>query len=147
MLKNKVLPIGGGIIAAFACVMLFDHLSHLTFPDVKIDLPEPTEENREEYMNALRDMINQLPLGALLTVMFGWIVGGFVGGAAAEKITPAPMTANALIVGFVLFLATLANLLMIPHPIWMAVIGLSAIVPAAWLGRKVAAQRHLLSGS
>ena len=118
--------------------MLFDWASHALFPSAGADsLPEPTAENREIYLEAIKKMIAELPVGALLTVMFGWWTAGFVGGATAGKITPAFWKTNALTVGFILFAATLANLLMLPHPLWMTIAGLSGIVPLSYLGGKL----------
>ena len=97
-------------------------------------MPEPTKENREEFMKALSEMMDKLPLISLVMVMLGWMLAGFVGGAVAAKFTNGNWKRNTLTVGFILFLATLSNILIIPHPLWMTIIGLSAIVPLAYLG-------------
>jgi uncharacterized membrane-anchored protein YhcB (DUF1043 family) len=134
-MKNKILPIVLGIIVGFVVIRLFDFFSHEFYDqDVLSSLPEPTKENREEYMQALSEMIAKLPMVSLVLVMTGWLVAGFVGGAVAAKLTKGNWKKNALTVGFILFLATLSNILIIPHPLWMTIIGLSGIVPLAYLG-------------
>lgn len=134
-MKNKVFPIVLGIIAGFVVIRLFDFLSHEFYDqDVLSSLPEPTRENREIYMQALSEMIAKLPLISLFLVMSGWLFSGFIGGAVAAKLTKGNWKRNALTVGFILFLATLSNILIIPHPLWMTIIGLSGIVPLAYLG-------------
>ena len=134
-MKNKVLPIVLGIITGFVIVRLFDFISHEFYDqDILNSLPAPTEKNREEYMQALSEMIAKLPIISLVMVMTGWLVAGFVGGAVAARFTKGIWKQNALTVGFILFLATLSNILIIPHPLWMTIIGLSGIVPLAYLG-------------
>ena len=134
-MKNKILPIVLGIIAGFFIVRLFDFVSHEFYDqNIQNSLPIPTEENREEYMKALSEMISKLPIVSLVLVMTGWLVGGFVGGAVAAKLTEGDWKRNALTVGFILFLSTLSIILIIPHPLWMTIIGLSGIVPLAYLG-------------
>lgn len=134
-MKNKIIPIVVGVISGFVIIRLFDFFSHEFYSqDVLNSLPAPTEENREIYMKALSEMIAKLPLISLLLVMAGWTVAGFVGGAVAAKLTDGNWKTNTLTVGFILFLATLSNVLIIPHPLWMTIIGLSSIVPFSYLG-------------
>jgi hypothetical protein len=134
-MKNKVLPVALGIIAGFVIVRLFDHFSHQYYDqDIMNSLPNPQEVEPEVYMNALSEMIAKLPFISLFLVMAGWLVGGFVGGSVAAKFTEGNWKRNALTVGFILFLATLANLLMIPHPRWMSIFGLMGILPLAYIG-------------
>jgi hypothetical protein len=40
----------------------------------------------------------------------------------------------AIVVGGLMFVATVANLIMIPHPVWFSVLGVAGIGAAAWLG-------------
>ncbi len=134
-MKNKVFPIILGIIAGFVVVSLFDFMSHEFYdPDTLPPLPEPTEENREEFMKAISERISNLPLISLVLVMAGWHIAGFTGGLVAGKFTQGNWKTNVLTVGFILFLVTLSNVLIIPHPLWMTIIGLSGIVPLAYLG-------------
>jgi len=134
-MKNKVVPIVIGIVVGFVVVRLFDFLSHEFYDqDILNSLPNPEEVEPEVYMKALSDMIAKLPLESLILVMTGWLVAAFVGGAVTAKLTSGYWKRNVLTVGFILFLATLSNLLMIPHPRWMSIFGLMGILPLAYIG-------------
>ena len=135
MIKNKILPIALGIIAGFVIVRLFDFWSHAYYDqDIMNTLPNPQEVEPEVYVNVLSEMIAKLPFISLFLVMAGWLVAGFVGGAVAAKLTEGNWKRNTLTVGFILFLATLSNLLIIPHPRWMSIFGLMGILPLAYIG-------------
>lgn len=59
------------------------------------------------------------PTVALMVVLLGWLLGPFAGGLVASRIAARSRKQYAWIIAGVLLAATLANLLAIPHPIWM----------------------------
>lgn len=106
--------IGGilaGILAGFLAIWLIEMIGHVFYP-----LPSDiTLGNREQLAALIRGM----PLGAQAFVVAAWLGGALVGGAVAYRIVGrrwAPWT----IAGFVA-LASILNILMIPHPEWMQV--------------------------
>ncbi|HTF56113.1 MAG TPA: hypothetical protein VK661_02500 [Planctomycetota bacterium] len=122
-----ILATVGGLVAAAIVLMIFQKVGHWIYP-----MPAGLDVKNKEAMGA---WISQLPLGAFLLLLAGYAVGSLAGGATAALIggTLRP----ALVTGGVLMLMGIANLLMIPHPIWLAVTSLALYLPLAWLGAKM----------
>lgn len=78
------------------------------------------------------------PTAALLVVLLGWLLGPFAGGLVASRIAARSRKQYAWIIAGVLLAATLANLLAIPHPIWMVVGALAGVPAAGWLAARLA---------
>lgn len=78
------------------------------------------------------------PTAALLVVLLGWILAPFAGGLVASRIAARSRKQYAWIIAGVLLAATLANLLAIPHPIWMVVGALAGVPAAGWLAARLA---------
>jgi hypothetical protein len=78
-----------------------------------------------------------LPAGALLFIIAAYVVGSFVAGWAAGKITKS-MTA-ALIAGGLLMIGGLVNVILIPHPLWFTIASIVVYLPCAWIGGRAAA--------
>ncbi|MGI9222106.1 MAG: hypothetical protein ACR2QS_13840 [Woeseiaceae bacterium] len=128
MLRNILAGIIG-IAIAVAIVFLADKLSHMMYP-----LPNGLDTSD---MEALRDHIATLPIGALLSVMAGWVVAAFVGAVVAGRIGDAKAWIHPTVVGGFVFTATTANLIAIPHPHWFTAVSLTAILASAWLAWRV----------
>jgi hypothetical protein len=98
-------------------------------PPPGVDLSKPAE---------VAKLMSKIPLANKVLVTLAWVLGPAVASGWAARRDPE----NGLIVGAlcgVLFTSmTLANLMMIPHPAWMAAIGLLLPFPAsmiaAWRG-------------
>jgi uncharacterized protein YacL len=58
---------------------------------------------------------------------------------AACKIGTAKPIVFAGVVGGLMLIATVANLIMIPHPLWFSILGVVGVIVAAWLGMKFGA--------
>lgn len=118
-----------GIIIAIALVWLVEMLGHSVYP--------PPADLDFADADAMRNYIATLPIGAFLFVGGAWFVATLVGTFAACKIGSAKPVVFAGVVGGLMLLATAANLVMIPHPLWFAVLGVAGVVVAAWLGMKL----------
>lgn len=129
MLRNISAGIAG-IIIAIAIVFLADELSHTVYP-----MPAGLDTGDLE---ALRDYIASMPMGAYLMVMAGWVVATFVGAIVAGKLGTAEAWIFPTVVGGFVFAATTANLIAIPHPHWFTAVSLTAILVSAWLAWFVA---------
>ncbi len=128
MLRD-ILACVAGVAIAFLIVFLADELSHMMYP------PPPGPDFGDPV--ALRLYVTTLPIGALLSVMGGWVVATFVGSVVAGRIGTAKAWIFPLVVGGLMFAATLANLIAIPHPLWFSIVSLFAILASAWLAWKV----------
>ena len=100
-----------GLVVGFAVVMLMDAVSHAVYPPPSgFDFSNP---------EAVKGLLAKAPVGALLVVSVGWLLAPMAGGFAAAKIAGRSAWVHAGIVGALLFIATIGNLLMIPHPTWL----------------------------
>ena len=125
--RNVIAGIAGVLIAG-TLVFLVEMAGHAVYP-----LPANLDFSDKEAAGAY---ISALPLGALLFVSGAWFVAALGGTFAACKIGRAKPEIYALVVGGLMVAGTIANLVMIPHPLWFSITGLLGIVIAAWLGMK-----------
>jgi len=114
-----------GLVAAFATVMLVEWISHQIYPP-----PPGLDFNNAEQV---RQHVATLPLGAFIAVLTGWLMGTLVGGLVACQIAREKPAVFASIIGTVMMAATIANLVMIPHPSWFSIAGIVAIAAATLL--------------
>lgn len=120
-----------GVVIAVALVWLIEMIGHSVYPPPpNLDFADP---------DAMRDYISTLPIGAFLFVGGAWFVATLCGTFAACKIGTAKPVVFAGVVGGLMLIATAANLIMIPHPLWFSILGIVGIIVAAWLGMTLAA--------
>jgi hypothetical protein len=79
---------------------------------------------------------------AVASIAVAWILGPLIGGLVATVVGMPAGPVLAFIVGFFLLVADIANLLMIPSPAWLWVVGILAPLPSAWLGFVLARRRR-----
>ena len=85
-------------------------------------------------------MVAGMPMAAKLMVLAAWWLGTAVGGWVANRVGRA--TWPALAVGLAVAAAVVANVIMLPHPLWMqiaGVLGPLAIGGTLWRARRAAA--------
>jgi hypothetical protein len=78
------------------------------------------------------------PIGALLVVIAGWILGGMAGGWVTARLAAKATMGHGMILGALLTLAGVANNLMIPPPVWFWIVSLVVLMPATYLGARLA---------
>lgn len=118
------LALVAGIAAALFTIMLIETLGHSLYPPPTLDYSD-TE--------ALRAYVEGLPIGAKLIVLSAWLAGTVDGVFVAGLINRARYGLCAAVIGALVLAATLANLAMIPHPLWMAAAGVLGIPLCAWI--------------
>lgn len=77
-------------------------------------------------------------------VVFGWLLASFVGGWVAAKISRAHRVTAAIVVGIGIVLGVILNATMLPHPLWMTVMGVALPIPLAWFAARLATPRATL---
>lgn len=117
-----------GIVIAVALVFAIEAV-------VGLIVPAPADFNMRDP-DAVRARVASLPTWVILLVGVGWIVGTGVGSWAAVRISRLRVLWPGLVVTAVIFLATLYNVMTIPHPIWFVAISMIAIPIAGWLGAR-----------
>jgi hypothetical protein len=127
---RTILAIVAGIAVAFGVVALADFFIHQLF-----DMPAvPTNATRER----LATYVTEMPLGAKFGVVSSWLLATLLGSYAAIKIATARKALAAMVSTGALLAATLANVLMIPHPLWMVAAGCLGIPIACSLALRLA---------
>jgi hypothetical protein len=120
---HTVVAVVAGVVVAFALAAAIEWLGQQAYPTPPgVDFSNPGQA---------RDDIRNLPIGALLLVLVSWIVATFCGGIVAGAIEKGRPRRAAGIVGVVVLLATLANLVLIPQPLWFSFVGVASIIVSA----------------
>jgi hypothetical protein len=111
-----------GFVTSIAVIVVVEMGGHMVFPHVS-------------QIHDAHDMIANLPLGALIAIVFGWALGPFAGGYVASTISRD--VRPALAVGFCMTMAGVLTMLHLPHPAWMWIFGILIPIPAAWFGSRL----------
>ncbi|MDH3373783.1 MAG: hypothetical protein OER22_14215 [Gammaproteobacteria bacterium] len=129
MIRNAA-GIIAGLITAFALIWLIEKVGHTIYPPPPdLDFSDP---------DAIRPYIATLPIIALLFPMFAWFIGTFAGSLVGSLIGTAKPLLFCTVVGGIVLAATIANLIVIPHPLWFSIISVLGIVASAWLALQIA---------
>jgi len=121
-----------GLVMFFVVVLAGEFLG-MSIYGIKVDPNDP---------HSINDVIKTIPTRALVAVVLAWACGAFVGGWVAASLAPARKIAFGLAIGVVGLLITIVNLVSLPHPVWMWVVGAAELVPAAYLGAWLAPGRQ-----
>src|SRR5262245_14728026 len=133
---RSVLAVVVGFVAASVVMIVVESLNGRVFyPELARQAEGVTDRQ------ALRQIFAGAPVGALLVVLLGWVLGSLVGGLATARFGKSSPVGHALALGVVLTLAGIANNLMMPPPLWFWVAGLVVFVPVACAGALLAPGR------
>lgn len=128
------LAVVGGLAAGSVVIMLVQALNGVLFP------PPPGFDPADPEQ--LAELMRQIPLGALLMVELSYVLGSLCAGMVVAKVGASRQMLLAFIVAIVLTLGGVANLVMIPHPLWFAIVSTLSYVPMALLGAYLLAPRE-----
>jgi len=118
------------LATAIALIALIQQLGHLLYPvPTDVDFADP---------DAVREYTASLPFFAILFVAISYAVGTLVGVLVGASIGTAKPLLFAVVVGGFVLVATIANLVLIPHPLWFTIVAPLAIVASAWVGMQLA---------
>jgi uncharacterized protein YndB with AHSA1/START domain len=106
------------MVAGFVAVMVVQGMSSWLYP-----MPADVDPND---LLALKAWIKTLPLGAYLMVLLSWGCGAWTGTYVARRLTPLRRAVPALLVWGLFLIATIANLVMLPHPAWFWLAGIGS---------------------
>jgi small-conductance mechanosensitive channel len=123
---KRILSVVLGLICAFIIISLMEMLNSLFYtPPKGIDYKDP---------QAVRAMMEALPVSAFMLVLLGYILGTLAGAIVTTVIHRSGSLLPAFIVGILLMAANAANLYWLHHPTWFAVISMAVYLPMAYLG-------------
>ncbi|MCU0753821.1 MAG: hypothetical protein MUE46_01695 [Xanthomonadales bacterium] len=114
-----VLACLAGILVAMLVIAGIQAIGHQLMP--------PPPGLAEAQGDALAALMATMPVEAFVPVLVGYLLGAEFGAIVATLISRRPVLATA-IVGAVLLGATAANLTLLPHPTWMAIASVIAVV-------------------
>ncbi|MEZ5399752.1 MAG: hypothetical protein R2729_08775 [Bryobacteraceae bacterium] len=128
---QRVIAVIAGTVAAVVTVGVVEGVGHAVFPPPPgIDIADPA---------ALADVMHRIPLGAKVAVVLAWAMGSLVGGWVAARFSRDRRVGASLVVGLLMLAAGGYTIAAIPHPRWMASLGLLLPLPMAWLGARLRA--------
>jgi hypothetical protein len=87
-------------------------------------------------VEACKAHIAQLPADAFVIAVAGWGLTVLAGSWVATRLGTGRHPAHGIVVGSILLAAAVANMLMLPYPIWFWVLNLVAFPAATYLGAK-----------
>jgi hypothetical protein len=131
-LRGILAIVAGFVVACIIMVIVESINGHVLYPELGKQAQGVTD--REQ----IRKIFEGAPSGALLVVLFGWVVGSAVGALVATWIARSASTGHALFVGILVTLGAIANNLMLPPPMWFWVVGVILPIPAALMGGRLA---------
>jgi hypothetical protein len=125
-----------GFVAASIVMMIVETINgRVLYPELAKSAEGVTDRE------TIRALFAKAPLGAFLVVIGGWILGGVAGGWTTGRIAARKTAEHGLVLGALLTLAGVANNLMIPPPLWFWIASLVVLIPAAYLGARLAPAR------
>ena len=101
-----------GLIMAFVSIGLLEQIGHSLFP-IPFEI-DPAD------LSDLKAQLHLIPVGAYVTVVVAHGIGLFLGCLVAGKIDNKTPYSVYIVAGF-LIVGTIANLFMIPHPLWFGI--------------------------
>jgi hypothetical protein len=126
---RKVLPLLGGLLIGWLTITAVELASTRAFP-----LPAGVDPMNIEQMRAYAPNI---PVGAFLLILGGWLLGSFTGSWLASRMARSRRSGH--IVGGVLMAAGVVNFFFIPHPLWVMVGAIVAFGAGTFFGSKTGA--------
>ena len=127
---RSALAVLAGVAVGVALIAGVEAASARLYP-----LPAGLDVHNRE---AMTNYVATLPLGAFLLVLAGYGVGAFGGGYLAARLAPGAPAKHASVIALFLVVASVINLMAIPHPDWFwvanLVVGLAFPLLAGRLG-------------
>ena len=130
---RSILSVVAGAAAAVVLIGVMETAGHLVYPPpAGIDMGKP---------ETIKAAMAGMPVGAFLSIILGWGVGTFGGAWVAARLAGRSPLVHGLVIGVLSLSAGVAMMVMMPHPLWVCVLGVAVFLPAAYLGAKAAARR------
>ena len=130
---RSVAAVAAGFIAASIVMMIVETINgRILHPELAKAADGVTDRD------TIRALLATAPVGAFLVVIAGWILGGVAGGWLTARLAAHATARHGLLLGALLTLAGVANNLMVPPPLWFWIASLVVLMPAAYMGARLA---------
>lgn len=123
---RKILAFLAGLIIFMVVVTLIQLLSGLMF-----GMPNPEIIGHPEKM---KEYVAGMPTGAFVGLLISYIVGSFTSGFVMRKIAQWDSLVLPLIIGLIGTIAWAYNVIQIPYPMWVTILGFLCYIPFTILG-------------
>ncbi len=133
---RSIAVVVAGFVAASVVMMIIETVNGRVFYP---ELARAADGMKDR--EAIRALLASAPVGAFLVVIAGWILGGAAGGWTTARLAARATTRHGLVLGALLTLAGVANNLMVPPPLWFWIASLVVLMPAAYVGARLAPSR------
>jgi hypothetical protein len=127
---RKIVAVIAGLAVAFLVIVVVEMICHAIYP-----LPQDVNPLDPQ---SLKSAMAGMPVGALVGVVLAWILGALAGSFTAAKIAGSGGLLPGLGVGIFLLLASVLNMAVLPHPVWVWAAALILIPTASVLGTRLA---------
>ena len=132
---RTILGVLAGMVVTFFTIMGIEFLGHVLYP------PPPGLDPMVPQQ--LEQIMATQPVAALVLVVVAWVVGAFLGGWVAARISRAHSHIAATLVALLVMAGVVGMIVQMPlHPRWMGVLGLLLPLPAALLAARLARPRR-----
>jgi hypothetical protein len=122
---RSLLAVVLGLMLGMVTIFAWEMVDHAVYP------PPP---GFDPHDSKTMHMIMKMPAGMFLILVVGWFSGAAAGGWLAARLARHAPMVHALVVGAFFMAGAITIMLMIPHPLWVWVLGLLGFFPAAFAG-------------
>ncbi|WP_306521667.1 hypothetical protein [Rheinheimera sp.] len=122
---KKILALLIGLLVSIGTIALLEQFSHWLYP------PASTPDWQDP--SAVAAYMQSLPVMAYLLVLLAWFSGVVAGIVVATLLVKRVSRLFVVVITAMVWLATLANVYLIPHPLWVSVTALFLLPLAGWL--------------
>jgi len=133
---RTILGVVVGLAVAMVVIFVMEGLATVISP------PPPGLDLKNEA--DLARLVETASITMKVLVLFGWLLGSFVGAWVAAKVSRAHRVSAAIVVGIGIVLGVILNATMLPHPLWMTALGIALPIPLAWCAARLATPRATL---
>jgi len=127
------LAVVAGVVVAWLVIVLSQIAGAAAYPPPPgLDVTDPQQ---------LAAFIGAAPPMAMAFVVAGYVLAALLGGWVAARTSRSHARTAALLVGLLVLAGVIANMAMIPHPLWMILASTLLPLPAAWFGAGLARPR------
>ena len=129
---RKILAGVAGVVVAGLVVYAVEWAGHAVYPPPDgLDFADPEQ---------MAPYVAGLPVGAFAFVLAAWALGAFIGTFVACRIGTARPQIYAAVVAGLILVGAIANMVVIPHPVWFMIAAVVLITAAGWLAARVSAR-------
>ena len=124
-----ILPVVSAVMGGMILQALGEKGIHIVYP------PPPGLNFTDKA--AIAAYAAQTPTVVFVLILINYMVCALLSGVIATLVSGRKSVMPALIAGAIITLGGIFNVMMIPHPMWFAILSVLVYIPSAWLGYKL----------